>query len=99
MPYFKDQLGVLHFMTADDIEAGFSSILPAGCEPVGDDLANAIINPPRSERDIALAEITALEATITPRRLREAVLGQDDGWLEGINSKISMLRACWGMEK
>ena len=38
-------------------------------------------------------QIAALEASITPRRLREAVLGVDNGWLRQRNDEIAALRA------
>lgn len=51
------------------------------------------------EKWIALDEATAakdtilvLEAQITPRRLREAVLGADGGWLLEQEAKIAKLR-------
>lgn len=37
--------------------------------------------------------ISNLESSITPRRLREAILGVDGGWLENLNHKISGLRS------
>jgi hypothetical protein len=37
-------------------------------------------------------EIYHLEAQITPRRLREAVLGTDGGWLAQHEAKIAKLR-------
>lgn len=40
----------------------------------------------------ALAEIYRLETSITQRRLREAVLGTDGGWLGEIEQKIEALR-------
>lgn len=39
-----------------------------------------------------LEQIIALEATMTPRRLREAMLGVDNGWLISLNSQITTLR-------
>lgn len=39
-----------------------------------------------------LAEIAALEVQQTPRRIREAVLGLDGGWLSSIGSEIETLR-------
>lgn len=36
--------------------------------------------------------IAALEATITPRRTREAILGADNGWLADIELQIQELR-------
>ena len=44
-------------------------------------------------RQDKLDAITKLESTITPRRLREAVLGTDAGWLANINSQIATLRS------
>ncbi len=37
-------------------------------------------------------QIAVLEAQITPRRVREAVLG-DNGWLKNIDGQIAALRA------
>ncbi len=39
------------------------------------------------------ADIAALEATITPRRTREAILGTDNGWLAQQEAAIAALRA------
>jgi hypothetical protein len=38
------------------------------------------------------AEIEQLEASVTERRKREAILGLDDGWLHNLNVQISNLR-------
>jgi hypothetical protein len=38
-------------------------------------------------------QIISLESQITNRRIREAVLGMDNGWLEDINDQIEALRA------
>lgn len=40
----------------------------------------------------ALSQIKALESTITDRRLREAMLGIDYGWLANVNMQIVNLR-------
>jgi len=40
-----------------------------------------------------LLQIAKLEATITQRRQREAVLGIDNGWLADVNAQIAALRA------
>lgn len=40
-----------------------------------------------------LEQIIQLESSVTDRRLREAVLGVDGGWLENLNSQISDLRS------
>lgn len=39
-----------------------------------------------------LLQIVELENQVTPRRLREAVLGIDNGWLEDIKEQIEVLR-------
>lgn len=43
--------------------------------------------------DQSLIEIHALESTITPRRIREAIIGSDNGWLVNIEEQIAKLRA------
>jgi hypothetical protein len=45
-----------------------------------------------SEKEKATFEIQTIEASITPRRNREAVLGTDKGWLVETESKITELR-------
>jgi hypothetical protein len=49
--------------------------------------------PEPSANQLILNQIGGLEATVTPRRLREAVLGTDGGWLAGVNTQIAALRA------
>ena len=46
----------------------------------------------RSDEEKIVAQIYELEMSITPRRLREAVLGMDNGWLATKNTEISALR-------
>lgn len=56
-----------------------------------------LINPPApSASDVIKRQITALESTATPRRVREAVLGIDNGWLKSLNDQIAALRAQLG---
>jgi hypothetical protein len=38
-------------------------------------------------------KIATLEATNTDRRIREAILGTDNGWLAKVNDEIAALRA------
>lgn len=45
------------------------------------------------ERDTILKQIIELESQVTQRRIREAVLGVDNGWLANIESQIAELRA------
>lgn len=50
--------------------------------------------PPAEVTDMEIkAQIQALEATVTQRRLREAILGTDGGWLAAIDQQIAALRA------
>lgn len=42
--------------------------------------------------DLILSQIAEAEATISPRRLREAALGTDGGWLKAKDAEITALR-------
>lgn len=44
------------------------------------------------ENDKLRAQIALLEAQVTARRYREAILGIDSGWLQNINDQISKIR-------
>lgn len=46
-----------------------------------------------SPEEVILSEIRLLESLVTPRRVREAVLGIDQGWLADLENEISVLRA------
>lgn len=48
---------------------------------------------PLSGNDLVKGQIASLEAEITDRRLREAVLGTDGGWLKNQDAEISALRS------
>lgn len=48
--------------------------------------------PPAPKRDIQ-AEIAALEAQVTNRRIREAIRGNGKVWLDEIDDQIAALRA------
>jgi hypothetical protein len=51
------------------------------------------VDPP-DPREAILAEIAALEATVTNRRLREAALTEaGKAWLADVDTKIAVLRA------
>lgn len=47
---------------------------------------------PQGKAEAALSKIREIELTITDRRIREAVLGLDTGWLAEVNAKIAALR-------
>ena len=51
------------------------------------------IDENRAQEQVLKQKITALEATISERRKREAILGKDNGWLAGVDAQIATLRA------
>jgi hypothetical protein len=52
-----------------------------------------LIDPPAATpNQIIMGKITALEESVTARRIREAVLGVDGGWLKALNDQIAALR-------
>lgn len=40
-----------------------------------------------------LSQITSIELSITERRIREAILGVDNGWLANVDAQIKALRS------
>lgn len=42
---------------------------------------------------IIISKISVLEMKITPRRLRDAILGVDAGWLSNLENQIAALRS------
>lgn len=49
--------------------------------------------PVVTARDLIIARIAELEGSATPRRMREAALGTDGGWLKALDAQIAALRA------
>jgi hypothetical protein len=49
--------------------------------------------PPATPDELIKAGIAAIEEEITARRMREAVLGRDEGWLAAKDAEIAALRA------
>lgn len=70
--------GELVDMTADEIAARNAEVA-----------AELALQP----QQLIKQQIQALEAQITDRRIREAILGSDSGWLRDINNQIAALRA------
>lgn len=56
----------------------------------------AIDPPPLTGDELIKRQIVVLEYQQTPRRIREAALGIDNGWLAGIEAQIQALRAQLG---
>lgn len=48
--------------------------------------------PEPNNISVTLRAIRILEASVTPRRIREAILEIDNGWLENVESQIAELR-------
>lgn len=92
MPHFKTPDGKLHFLSDADITNGGLRLLPSDAVEITDEEAAALAPAP-SMADLARVQIADLEATVTPRRIREAVLGIDGGWLADLNEQIAALRA------
>jgi len=66
--------------------------LHEGMTPLSEAEVWAHQNPPLSRHDQALAEIAALESQITPRRIRDALLGTGVDWLKNQETKIAAAR-------
>jgi len=94
MPYFQDTAGKLHFLSDTDIVNVGQLLLPVGSIKIADEEAAVVqAPPPITGNALLLSQITTLEASITQRRQREAILGIDNGWLEDVNAQIVALRA------
>jgi hypothetical protein len=58
----------------------------------GDALIDAQAQKVEDEKAKIKSDIAALEEKVTPRRTREAILGNDNGWLADIELQIGQLR-------
>ena len=81
-------------MGPDDTNDGFEDVVTA------DGVTTIMGSRPMTTEEIAdrdrglvLQEIERLEEEVTPRRMREAVLGTDDGWLASQDALIAAERA------
>ena len=52
----------------------------------------AIDKPPFSKKDSVLGKIYQLEASVTARRIREAVISKDTAWIANVQTQIEVLR-------
>lgn len=88
MAIYKDANNQLHEMDAE----GFEHLLPAGAVEISAaeaaSLRAAQIDPAEAVRQ----QIAELEASVTPRRLREAVLTGDHSFVESVDKQIAALR-------
>ena len=91
MSLWKDSNNEIH----DDSDGAALSlpIWPQGMVQITQAEADALLAPPPlSAKQSALNQIAVLESSITQRRLREAAIGQDGGWLSNVDSQIAALR-------
>lgn len=80
-----------HFLDSAD----FKHLLPAGFVVIDDIEAQTMLDaltPALTANEVILKQIADLEATITSRRLRELMLGTDNGWLKDVDAQIAALR-------
>lgn len=98
--FYADDIHDIDSMPADRVQITverWQELLTAqagGKKITTDNVGNvvAVERPALSGNDLYKAQIMQLEMSITPRRLREAMLGTDSGWLANVNSQIEGLR-------
>ena len=89
MQNYKDLNGNIHVLDSTEYEY----LLPSGCIAITQEEADALSAPiPLTPKEKANNAIALLEASVTDRRLREAILGTDGGWLSNINAQIASMR-------
>ena len=96
MPYFKTPDNKPYFLTDEDIAKGWVETLPAGSVQCTDEEAEQLrqaLLPKPTQADLIRQQIVELEVKQSDRRIREAVLGIDGGWLANLNGQIESLRA------
>lgn len=59
-------------------------------DPTPEELAVIIVE---NTNEVIKSQIDVLESQVTQRRIREAVLGIDNGWLQSLNEQIAVLRS------
>jgi hypothetical protein len=89
MKHFISTAGQLHAYEEDGSQ---DHLIPADSVPATDEQVNASQNPALTPEQVRNAAISKIESQITPRRLREAVLGTDGGWLANAEAQIAALR-------
>lgn len=74
-----------------DVQSDLTQLVPSTEFDVWTDGAWVTDTAAQTRKNI-IDQIYALEATITPRRVREAILGIDNDWLSNVESEIDALR-------
>lgn len=89
MKYFKDEKGSVFAFAKDGSQDSF---IPDGLIEIAQEEADLLRFKSPSKSELIIAQILDIESSITTRRIREAVLGIDDGWLAGVDAQIAALR-------
>ena len=76
----------------DEGRARLLATWPADAVIATQEQIDEILNPPIPQDILIKNQIAALELTITNRRIRESILGMDNGWLANVNNQISAIR-------
>lgn len=82
-----------NYLYAYPLDGSQDEHIPADFVPATAAQVQAMQNPAPTPEQVKSAAIDALEASITPRRMREAVLGIDGGWLANVEKQIATLRS------
>lgn len=90
MKYFKDSSDAVYAFEDDGSQDAFIS---ADLISITEAEANAIRFPAPTDRQLIEDQIKNLEFAVTERRMREAILGTDGGWLKNLDAQIANLRA------
>ena len=91
-PYISLELG--YYEASDDLPISLDSIpVPQRPDPTYE-WNSGQWNPSKATINNAIyIQIKNLEDQQTDRRIREAVLNLDNGWLKGVNDQITLLRS------
>jgi predicted RNase H-like nuclease len=93
MPHFKDTENKLHFLSEEDIEFGAEKFLPLGSKKIKDSEVKKLQATEIIPDTSVQAQIAEIEASITPRRIREALISTaGKNWLKAANDKIDAIR-------
>lgn len=85
MPHYKNPSSAVYFYDEGDP-------IPDEMTEISDEEAEDL-RPKPSHSGIVRGQILALEATVTQRRVREALLSGDHSFIEGVDEQIAALRA------
>lgn len=77
---------------AYEADGSQDAFIKPGLVPISDDDLAVHRAAARDSRDAIGQQIAELEAMITPRRMREAILSGDSSFIESIDVKIAALR-------